>query len=695
MRWCCGQAAGARAAGGAVCRPRWRGAPVPGAGPARAAPGWLDAEAAGQLLAAQVGTLAPQVRDRLIGETGGNPLALLELPAGLSSQQLAGLERLPQRLPQRLPLTAGLRRVFLERVQRLPDATQTLLLVAAAEDTGELATILAAASVLGVDKEALAQAEQAGLVQVTGFQLVFRHPLVRSAIYQDASLFGRRAAHRALVEVLQGGQQADRRAWYLAAAALSPDEQVASELEASADRARRRGGPAAAALERAAALTPQAGLRARRLVAAADPRRATEMLVLAARAALSANQPNRIVAEISPAVSGLSGQCDVRVKRVADSLIALGLGHGELPAATVDLPSRVATSWPHPAFIWMWPMLVVAEPTGADATADQRYARAVAARRAAGTVSALTVAWPTSRGDAGAGRREAGGGTGAAAGAPHPQHPTAHAPIALLATGTLVEAAARAGRLEGMEPHVAKFERWAQWDPRTWTQVIARRCRALVSDGQNGERHFEAALAVDGIAELPFELARTKLVYGEWLRRARRRADARTHLRAALEIFERLGATPWAERARGELRASGETARKRDPSTLQQLTAQERQVACLAGHGLTNQQIAERLFVSPHTVGYHLHKLYAKLGIASRAELGQLDLDNVDPADLQNPCLRVESPPFAEPPGARPAGPAASSVLLFFDRRAPTKEAHRRAICSSDGLRSGYRSGYR
>jgi DNA-binding CsgD family transcriptional regulator len=155
-----------------------------------------------------------------------------------------------------------------------------------------------------------------------------------------------------------------------------------------------------------------------------------------------------------------------------------------------------------------------------------------------------------------------------------PGHPTAHATIGLLVTGTLVEAAAR---------------------------------------------------ATDGLAELPQELGRTELLYGEWLRRRRRKADARVHLRTALALFERLGARPWTERVRAELRASGQTARRRDPSTRQQLTPQELQVVLLAGRGLTNQQIAEQLYVSRHTVGYHLHKVYAKLGITSRADLRQLD----------------------------------------------------------------------
>jgi ATP/maltotriose-dependent transcriptional regulator MalT len=181
-----------------------------------------------------------------------------------------------------------------------------------------------------------------------------------------------------------------------------------------------------------------------------------------------------------------------------------------------------------------------------------------------------------------------------------------------------------------MESHVARLERWAEWDRRTWAQVVARRCRVLISQGEEAERHFQAALAVDGIAELPQELARTELLYGEWLRRQRRRADARSHLRAALAVFERLGAAPWAERTQHELRASGETARKRDPGTVSQLTLQELQVVRLAGRGLSNREIAEQLFVSPHTVGYHLHKVYAKLGITSRADLRHLNLDDSD-----------------------------------------------------------------
>ena len=119
----------------------------------------------------------------------------------------------------------------------------------------------------------------------------------------------------------------------------------------------------------------------------------------------------------------------------------------------------------------------------------------------------------------------------------------------------------------------------------------------------------------------PFHRARNQLLYGEWLRRERSRREARVHLRAASELFRALGAAPWEERAAAELRATGETARKRDPSTLDQLTPQELQIADLVADGLTNREIATQLYLSPRTIEYHLRKVFSKLGIASRSEL--------------------------------------------------------------------------
>jgi len=124
----------------------------------------------------------------------------------------------------------------------------------------------------------------------------------------------------------------------------------------------------------------------------------------------------------------------------------------------------------------------------------------------------------------------------------------------------------------------------------------------------------------------PFDRARTELLYGEWLRRQRRRVDARRHLRTALELFRRMGVSPWEARAQVELRASGETARKRDPTTRDQLTPQELQISRLVASGMTNPEVAAKLFLSPRTVDYHLRKVFTKLAIASRAELSRVDL---------------------------------------------------------------------
>jgi len=129
----------------------------------------------------------------------------------------------------------------------------------------------------------------------------------------------------------------------------------------------------------------------------------------------------------------------------------------------------------------------------------------------------------------------------------------------------------------------------------------------------------------------PLDGARTELIYGEWLRRQRRRTDARVHLRAALEAFRRLGALPWEQRAEAELRATGETARKRDLSAAAQLTPQERQIAGLVAEGLTNREIAAQLFLSPRTVDYHLRKVFTKLGIGSRADLIRAGLSGREP----------------------------------------------------------------
>jgi DNA-binding NarL/FixJ family response regulator len=200
-----------------------------------------------------------------------------------------------------------------------------------------------------------------------------------------------------------------------------------------------------------------------------------------------------------------------------------------------------------------------------------------------------------------------------------------------------MEAAIRAGEPETARAWLEVFEPWAENGRADWARAVALHCRALLSEDEGeAERLFRAALRVHAEAARPFEQARSELAYGEFLRRAGRRIEARAHLQAALDRFERLGAALWAERARVELRASGRTARKRDPSTSADLTPQELQIARFVAEGLTNREVAAQLFLSPRTIDFHLRNVYRKLGISSRTALARLDFDseNLSAADV-------------------------------------------------------------
>jgi DNA-binding CsgD family transcriptional regulator len=188
-----------------------------------------------------------------------------------------------------------------------------------------------------------------------------------------------------------------------------------------------------------------------------------------------------------------------------------------------------------------------------------------------------------------------------------------------------IEAAIRASRLEEAASALPLFEAWIGYSGAPSARSRLAACRALLASGDEATQFFEAALELSADVR-PFDLARIRLLYGEHLRRERRRTDARLQLRAALEGFERLRAAPWADRARSELRASGETARKRDPSTTDQLTPQELQVARLVAEGLSNKEVAAQLFLSPRTIDSHLRNVFAKLGITSRTQLARFSL---------------------------------------------------------------------
>ncbi|MGV9302066.1 ATP-binding protein [Nonomuraea sp. NPDC003727] len=269
----------------------------------------LDASASAELVDAIAPGLAVDVRERVLAEAGGNPLGLIELPRSVPGGGDLG----------ELPLTRRLLDAFGQRLTALSEPAGTLLLVAAAEDTGDPALILRAAARLGADERALEECERSGLVEVAGARVRFRHPLVRSAVYQAAGFARRGAVHRALAEV----SEPERRIWHLAAAVTEPDERLAAELERSAETFLRRSGHAAAAAwERAALLTPEADARAVRLAKAAE-------------AAISAGRLRR-AAQLTDQAARLTGD-ELVLAHLANLRADVDFEHGAVEAASLTL----------------------------------------------------------------------------------------------------------------------------------------------------------------------------------------------------------------------------------------------------------------------------------------------------------------------------------------------------------------------
>ncbi|MFI7431197.1 AAA family ATPase [Micromonospora sp. NPDC049836] len=194
-------------------------------------------------------------------------------------------------------------------------------------------------------------------------------------------------------------------------------------------------------------------------------------------------------------------------------------------------------------------------------------------------------------------------------------------------TPDLVEAAVRAGRPDAAAEAFAQYRRWAAHARQPWIDAVVLRCQALLDPDETAGESYAAALAAYRRLNRPFDEARTALLYGEWLRRGRRRSEARPYLAAARDTFDKLGAAPWAARARTELGAAGTPAPRPAGGPAARLTPQELRIVSLAAAGLSNKDIATRLFLSARTVGYHLYKAYPKLGVVSRAELAELDLN--------------------------------------------------------------------
>jgi DNA-binding CsgD family transcriptional regulator len=203
-----------------------------------------------------------------------------------------------------------------------------------------------------------------------------------------------------------------------------------------------------------------------------------------------------------------------------------------------------------------------------------------------------------------------------------PHDPAQHVHFACMAIGDLAEAAALAGRSQVACERLAQVEALVGETPAEWVAINLRHARAVLADDEReAAARFEEALGAD-LDRWPFWRGRLLLAHGRWLRRHRRVMDSRAQLREARDIFDAIGASNWGDHARSELRASGERSRRRVPEARDQLTAQELQIAQLAATGLSNREIGQRLYLSHRTISTHLYRLFPKLGITSRAELG-------------------------------------------------------------------------
>jgi DNA-binding CsgD family transcriptional regulator len=715
----------------------------------------LGREDAAELLDVLDAEITPLVKQRLIAESDGNPLALIELRQALSHDERRGRDR----LPVHLPLSTHLQDLYRQRLLSLPEATQRVVLIAAAEPSGDTSIVLAAAAEARIAADALSPAEEAHLVVVDDRKVRFPNLLERSAIYGGASFAERVAAHQALATALPDD---DRRAWHLAAATIGEDEELAAALERSADQAQARRGPAvaAAAWERAAALSASDPNRARRFaraarsaldaghfnrahvllgeaervnpgrdvqadidlarglaqyqsatleetaatlirgardVAKSSPERAAWMLAIAARVSWLADDETRLD-EVSKAIAALPLADDKPMKRFAMSFTGPTMHRNvELPGgifqASIALSEQISPS------VWVWPSVGAANMAGELMTAQRVYRKLVVSLSTSGMIGQLTTAWTSlALAELRIGRwadaamhasealrlREMGdvASTGWAlvvlsriAGAQGRadecralaaeamrlasdqgaqsivsaaayslaslemslgRHEEAFAQLAAVArpddwpagrlyaantAADLVDVSIRTDRLGIANRVVDAMERWIGGQAPPWAHVAAHRGRALLSTGDRASAEFEAAISISGENSHGFDLAATRLQYGEWLRRQRFKTEARRQLNVALEMFTELGAYPWVQRTQAELRATGVSVAGRSESSIDQLTPQELHIAQLGAQGLSNREIGTKLFLSPRTVGFHLSNVFGKLGIASRGEL--------------------------------------------------------------------------
>ncbi|USQ77357.1 ATP-binding protein [Ornithinimicrobium cryptoxanthini] len=722
-----------------------------------------DAEAHALLAAVVRGPLDDQVRDRILAEARGNPLALLELPRSGQAEQLAG----GFQLPGALAVPHRIEDAFRQRSATLPAQTQSLLLVAAADPTGDVALLWRAAEHLGIAPEAAAPAESAGLLEINS-RVRFRHPLVRSAIYQAAASPEHRRTHGALAAATDPGLDPERRAWHRAQAVLGTDAEAAAELEQMADRARDRGGLAAAAafLQRAAELSPDPASRARRALegahamhAAGATDAATALLAVAGTGPLDSvqraqlqllraqiafhltresNAPSmlleaaQMLAPLDAALSRetylhaldaavLNGHDAVRIagavrsappaetpERVVDLLLeglatALTQGYAAgAPALQHALRSTGDTlcadtgeERDNEDWLWLAGRTAIAlfddELVYAIANRNVRRARetgALAVLPAALNLLAITSVLMGKLGRAGELAAEATaitqdtGGVhlphahvilaawrgdqettaahldATAADAAYPDG-SADAAQALYAQAVLhnglgnyadaqeaaaracdaselalsssslpelVEASVRLGDVDQATSALEQFTSRTRASGTQWALGLEAYARGLTSTGSAAEEQYREAIARLSDCRMAPYAARAHLAFGEWLRRERRRQDAREQLRTAHELLMEMGVEAFAARAARELRATGEHPRKRTAQPTDALTAHELHIARLVATGATSREVGTQLFLSPRTIEAHLRSIFAKLGISSRRQLSEMQL---------------------------------------------------------------------
>jgi DNA-binding NarL/FixJ family response regulator len=727
--------------------------------PERTLHGLSDDDARALLVTAVPGRVDPRVRDRVVAESRGNPLALLELPRGMTAAELAGFA-----VPRSRDLPGQLEEHYLRRIEALPGDTQRLMLVAAADPTGDVALLWRVGRELGIGRDAAADLDTNDLIEI-GEQVRFIHPLVRSAIYAGASAEERRAVHSALAAALDPQIDPDRRAWHRALAVAGSDEEVASELEQSASRARARGGLAAAAalLRRSVSLTQDLQRRVDRALVATQAEIAAgafdEALRLLGAAEVDAqNELQRARIDLLRGqislVASPSAEASVRLLNAARRLEPLDVGlaretyldawgaaifEGRLAGgghlSDVSRAARMAPSSTDPMQLsdLLLDGLSLLVTEGLEA-AIPTLRKAVSAFRNEEMSVEKGLRWGVLAGVAAADlwdfesmaavmRRQTE--LARSAGALAPLCFTLNGDVFIMAwRGELTAADVLAAEtdalsdaigirntpygalllagLRGDEPHsstviergirlarergegvvafvglcasavlsngLARYEQALSqslqasedapehfFNPWTlpelieaavrtgndvlaidalerlvlstgqsegdWARGVRARCRALVNDGEKAEEHYREAIECFSRTSLRPDHARSHLLYGEWLRRQKRRTDARVQLRAAYDMFGEIGMIAFAERAVRELRATGETVRKRDVDTRSDLTPQEEQIARLAIEGRTNPEIGAQMYISARTVEWHLAKVFTKLGIASRRGL--------------------------------------------------------------------------